>query len=324
MEYTAENIRYCLLTFDHWQKSFQEQFTKHKPAISGLFQWANVFGGVMDFPRTPEQFSKFNLIHINVTPRNLFLIPQVRPKIDHKTTKLIVNVDYAIDLWLANYNFPELFLQELDRADYVFAVEPQMSEILSMHLKRPVACIPHPSDLYGIGKFATNDRTTTIGVNIHRYDRNLLLPWFALNNLQLDRAKYLTAAMGGCFTPDEVAHLYDMFIEHQPFPEMMKFLAQLLLVIDTFTIRSYGRFSIECATLGIPCIGTYLVDSIHRCFPDLCTEPNDIPKTAKLVNQLINDDDFYTEVANKAQQKVEYYSYDNCRKMMLEFLNTPQ
>lgn len=325
MTFTQDNIRYCLLSFDLYQKQFQEQFTKHNPAISGLFQWHKVFNGSMDFPRTAEQFSKYNVIHVNITPRNLFEFARIVPLIRKAKAKLLVNVDYAIELWLSNFNYPELFLQELDKADYIFAVEERMADLLSMQLKRNVACIPHPSDVEGIGNLATKERNQMIGVNVHRYDKNYLLPWFALNNLPaINRSEILTCVMGGCFKPDEVLHLYDSYVEHVPFPEMMSITSKFLFAIDSYSIHSYGRYSVECAALAVPCVGSDKVSSIRRLWPDLAIPTNDIKAMHRVVVQLLNDFSFYAHTVEKAQELVSFYSFDSCRKMMLDFLNSPQ
>ncbi len=322
MKFTQENVKYCLLSFDAWQQGYYEQFFEKEPAITGLFQWAKALGGTMDFPRTPDNFSKYNLIHVNLTPRNLTQLYRIAPMIDRNHTKLIVNVDYTIDLWVNNY-IPEQFLAALDMADYVFGVEEMQADLLAHALKRPVACIPHPADIDGIGKLATTERKPIYGAFIHRYDKNFMLPWFALQNL--DRNKWMTMAMtGGCVPGGDVACFYDMYQGHLGFPDMCKAMAEMYCLIDTYTIRSYGRFSIDAAALGVPCIGPNCVNSIVRCFPDLTTEINDMPAQSKLVDRLAEDEDFYRHVSEYAQRQVEYYGYQNCRTLMFDFLNSPQ
>ena len=322
MTYTKENIKYCLLSFDAFQQKFQEQFTSKSPAITGLFQWAKAFNGKMDFPRTAEQFSKYNLIHVNITPGNLNQLPRIIPLIKEAGAKLLVNVDYAIELWNNNFNFPEMFLEQLNRADYIFAVEENMANLLELHLKRRVPCIPHPTDVQGIGSMATLERDNVIGIHVHRYDKNYLLPWYAINHSNIDRNKYLTCLIGGSCNYTEVSHLYDTVLDHTPFPELMKITSKLLVAMDTYTIYSYGRYTTECAALAVPCISSETVSSARKLFPDLITKNNDVKDMNKKLYQLLNDQDFYNHVVMKAQDKVSYYSKESCSKMLLDYINS--
>ena len=158
---------------------------------------------------------------------------------------------------------------------------------------------------------------------IHRYDKNYLLPWYAINTIPEIGHEYMTCAMGGAWNnPQDVSNLYDMYIDHMPFSELMQVTAKLFFAIETYTIHSYGRFSIECAALGIPCIGCELVSSLKHCFPRLTTKSNDLIAIHDLSMQLIHDHNFYKDIVATAQEKVNYYSYDNCTQLMLQFLNS--
>jgi hypothetical protein len=319
MKYTPENIRYCLLSFDHFQDKFTRQFTEKKPSISGLFQWTNAFGGAMDYPRTPEDFEKYNVIHVNITPRNLMLIADLKPKLP-KHCKLVFNVDYSVDLWLNNFPNPGLFLQELDKADCIFGVEPIQAETLEMLLHRPVHLIPHPSDIEGIGQLQTNERKSMIGTMIHRYDKNYLLNAYALRH-SLNQSEWKTCVFGGSYEPTDVAHLYDIQHAHLAFPELMKITSQLYAVIDTYTIHSYGRYTVEAAILGVPCIGPSCVSAQKRLFPETTIPSNDFPLLSYMIRKLTTDEDFYASVVEKCQNEIDYYSYDNCRNLFLNMLN---
>lgn len=318
MTWTRENINYCLLSFDAYQHDFYQQFASKSPAITGLFQWVNAFGGAMDFPRTPEQFSKYNLVHLNISARNLWLMPKLKGLLP-KSTKLLINVDYAIELWANNFPAPELFLQELNKADYIFAVEPKMARLLSHALNRNVPCIPHPCDTEGVAKLATTDRKRMITVNVHRYDKNYLLPWYALQDL--NKNEWVSALAGGAVNAMDVAHLYDMVIPHLGYPDMCKHIAESWLCYDPYSVNSYGRFAIDCAALAVPCICSSMTQSGHTLFPLTTIDPYDVTTAKRLIHKLTEDEDFYREVAEYANEAVEFYSLDNCADMMIDFLN---
>ena len=313
-----DDIEYCLLAFDHSEEHQDNSFGDGQLPISGLYNWSNVLKGKRMFPRTEEDYNKFNLFHINITSKNLFLLSTF---LKHKpdNAKLLLNVDFSVELWNQNFLYPDVFLEQIDKADYIFAVEPLMSQILSDALHRYIPCIPHPIDTIGIKNFRTNNRSNQIGVSLHRYDNNFLLPYFAVNNLPNN---FQTVLLGSTTsTKENYLHMYDFVLESCKFNKLIKTISSLYAMYETYTIHSYGRLSAECAVLGIPCVGSSSVDSIKTCFPDLSTNTNDIRLQKHLLYKLINDSDFYSEVATKAIELSNRYSYKNCKKLLLELLN---
>ena len=63
-----------------------------------------------------------------------------------------------------------------------------------------------------------------------------------------------------------------------------------------------GSFALNCAYLGIPCIGDKRADTQSILFPDLAVDVFDNEKALKLTFKLKNDLDFYIEVSNKAKR----------------------
>jgi len=53
----------------------------------------------------------------------------------------------------------------------------------------------------------------------------------------------------------------------------------------------WSRFAMECALSCIPCVGS--TKAVKQLFPDLYTEHNDYVKQTQLLNQLLNDNNFY-------------------------------
>jgi hypothetical protein len=68
-----------------------------------------------------------------------------------------------------------------------------------------------------------------------------------------------------------------------------------------------GTFSLNCAFLGIPCIGSIHTDTQRLCFPDLSVEPTDLHKAKYLATKLKIDTEFYN--AQSASSKVYYKQY---------------
>ncbi len=72
-----------------------------------------------------------------------------------------------------------------------------------------------------------------------------------------------------------------------------------------------GTFSLNCAFLGIPCIGNVNSNTQRICFPDLSIEPSNMKKAKELALKLKSDTNFYNECSEKAKHLYEKnYSMD--------------
>jgi glycosyltransferase involved in cell wall biosynthesis len=327
MKWTKENIRYCLITWDtHLNKHVEQQTkTEKKIIISGLYLWANALGGHRSFPWTRTQCNELNLIHVNLTPNNLPLITRLNEIRDPEKTKLLVNIDFAIEMWYPNLRFPALMIQQLETADYVFAVEQRQAEIVSMMLHKEIPCIPHPVDVTGLKKYRVkSSREKRVVVSAHRYDQNFLLPALVLR----EAVPFEEGWVSGCInsTNELNMHINHLYNENQPplgFEQTIKYLAESYACLESYTIHSYGRTVAECAALGVPCIGPNYVGSM-KCFPDLITECNDLVGQADLLKRLIRDQEFYTACGIKGLGLAEEYSLENSATKMIDFLNSLQ
>lgn len=320
MTFTEENIKYCLLTFDQPFRDHIKTYAEDRMCISGLYQWAKIFKGDFNFPVFSEDTEKYNLIHVNVTPRNIPLLSKFLPMVNRNTTKLIFNVDHSIHLWNSTFPYPQHFLEAVDKADYVFGVERCMCETLSDALKRKVGFLPHPVDVVQISKHRKEVRDQRIGVSIHRYIGNTVLPWYALNELPRGWVTSAIGANASNFQP-KIHHMYPEVQPYLKFEALIEYASSLYAVLESYFISSYGRFTAECAALGVPVVGSDIVGSQGMCFPDIAVANFQPVKMKKLVLQLINDKAFYTSVVKKATERVQFYSLENCKKRMLEFVN---
>jgi hypothetical protein len=61
-----------------------------------------------------------------------------------------------------------------------------------------------------------------------------------------------------------------------------------------------GTFSLNCAYLGIPCIGNIDSNTQRLCFPETSVDPRDIKSAIGVAKRLSTDVDFYNEVSETA------------------------
>ena len=63
-----------------------------------------------------------------------------------------------------------------------------------------------------------------------------------------------------------------------------------------------GTFNLNCAYLGIPCIGNIDCNTQRICFPELSIRDNDIKTARKLMKRLVVDQEFYSYISTSAKE----------------------
>lgn len=77
-----------------------------------------------------------------------------------------------------------------------------------------------------------------------------------------------------------------------------------------------GTFSMNCAVMGVPCIGNDKVDTQSVFFPELSVDVNDIYSARQIAIQLRDDESFYKNVIQYAKDRVSDSFYINPPKWL--------
>jgi hypothetical protein len=72
-----------------------------------------------------------------------------------------------------------------------------------------------------------------------------------------------------------------------------------------------GTFALNCAYLGIPCIGYKGLDTQMICHPDCTIEIGDLTKAKQIIKKLRNDEDFYLYCSKEAKNNYEQLYHEN-------------
>lgn len=94
------------------------------------------------------------------------------------------------------------------------------------------------------------------------------------------------------------------FLNHLPYVSWKDWITQLSkFKYGIHLMRTYaaGTFALNCAYLGIPCIGYKELDTQRICHPNLTIEVGDLITARKLAKQLRNDNSFYLEQSEIAK-----------------------
>ena len=79
--------------------------------------------------------------------------------------------------------------------------------------------------------------------------------------------------------------------------DWIKTLSTFKYAVHMMPTIAAGTFSLNCAYLGIPCIGNIKVDTQRKCFPELSFESEDIAGARTRAKTLSEDKHFYESMS---------------------------
>ena len=287
-------------------------------------------GGAVDAPKVEEAAERYDIIHLNYTTNSLGLVGDLADACKRNRCKLVVNVDYAVDMWPSNIQHPSLFLRELDKADLVFHVEPRGAELLRMGLKREVPVIPHPIDTDSLIAWATKaeERAPMLNSVIHRYEMQVSEPWLLGKGLKdaCGREDF-TSGVSVCAkeVPEDMVsrftYMFDWVRPQMQYSRWVQHLALSMIVFDSYNFSSFGRVVGECAALAVPCVGHTNCFAQRVLYPDLVFDRSDQDGKLNAMLALLNEPEYYKQTCRGAFKRVrKYFGYGPTRKTLLEHL----
>ena len=85
--------------------------------------------------------------------------------------------------------------------------------------------------------------------------------------------------------------------------EWITTLSQFKYGVHLMRTHAAGTFALNCAYLGIPCIGYEGLDTQMDCHPDCTVKVGDLEEARKISKKLRNNEDFYLYCSNLAKSK---------------------
>ena len=300
-----------LLTNHIWRELVTDELTKQ-----GLYQWRQIFkGDVRLFEETPpEEYENYDIIHINLCTNDLPIIFHVKSILKNSSTKVIMNVDYAVEMWDRMFPDKRKFIQALSLPDLLFAVEPFQQKILTILSKRDVPLIPHPVDTKRLKQRVKKERGDIAFCLYHRYDTQQLIPSII--------AQYsgLEPVMLGIGEGPLPRQIYVLSGGTVPYYSFLNILRMSRIAIEYYTIHSHCRFAGECACLRVPLVATSYSFFAREMFPFTTFHPDEIEKMMLTVKQLVENDAFYDRVVEYAWDKIEDYGWKASKERLLRHI----
>jgi hypothetical protein len=97
----------------------------------------------------------------------------------------------------------------------------------------------------------------------------------------------------------------EQLLEHLPYMQWKEWIYTLNKFkygVHLMRTHAAGTFALNCAYLGIPCIGYKGLDTQEKCHPDLTIELGDLEFAKKIATKLRNDKEFYLYCSNKCKE----------------------
>ena len=91
--------------------------------------------------------------------------------------------------------------------------------------------------------------------------------------------------------------------------------------IHMMRTHAAGTFALNCAYLGVPCIGYEGLDTQEKCHPNLTVKLGDLEAAKKLITKLKTNDEFYHTCSSTA--KINYKKYYSEQMFLNKFNNEP-
>jgi len=114
--------------------------------------------------------------------------------------------------------------------------------------------------------------------------------------------------------------LEDQIIFHLPrvlWTDWIKQLSTFKYAVHLMPTVAAGTFALNCAYLGIPCIGNKQVDTQAVCHPNLAVDVHDVKSARALAKQLREDEGFYKECSEMAKATYSsFYSLDSWKEKL--------
>jgi hypothetical protein len=103
-------------------------------------------------------------------------------------------------------------------------------------------------------------------------------------------------------------------LNHLPYMNWVGWINELNKVkygVHLMRTHAAGTFALNCAYLGIPCIGYKGLDTQEICHPDLTVEVGDLKKSKNLAKELRNNQEFYVHCSKISKQKYKQHFHEN-------------
>ena len=103
-------------------------------------------------------------------------------------------------------------------------------------------------------------------------------------------------------------------LNHLPYMNWVEWIRELnkhKYGVHLMRTHAAGTFALNCAYLGIPCIGYEGLDTQELCHPDCTVMLGDVSNAKQIAEKLRKDEEFYLYCSNKAKENYKKYYHED-------------
>ena len=307
----SKEPKYALVHAD-LNRVFIHKADYNRPRMTGLFGWPECMEG--ELKTIVEDVDDYDIIHINVCTATLPYPGMLKQRGFEGT--IVANLDYDMDM-LPGHGGIKNFINSLNEADYIFGVSHSQIAGLQHLVSKDIHKINHPCDTEHIKPLQTPVGSRDgIGVMLHGKYRQPGHTITTATDRFMGKEKVILFNTSGNLDPEA----FDIGYLPMDFHPYLNILSRMKVGLDGHRDVAWGRFQLDCAALGIPCVGPRNVENQLSLFPNLTVETHShFEDMNDKIQLLLDNPDFYQACADYAFEKVQReYSYQSCKEAMLK------
>ena len=97
-------------------------------------------------------------------------------------------------------------------------------------------------------------------------------------------------------------------------------LSRFTVALDLYTVNGMGRFGIDCAGIGVPCVASNRQDSSKLLWPFTTVDPYSPEPAASFVAKLLSNSEFYRHCEQTALKNLKHFGFEKSRERMMRLL----
>lgn len=343
-------------------QEFAHHYASHPFEISGLLNWAKVFGG--DVRTINEDLTSYTHIMTNVSSTESEYISLIRQEVPDATILACFDYGFSVVNQYFLPGFEKRIGVVMSRADHIFSVNKNQVEWMKLVVPdKPIHYIPHPSDTERIKQFRRPNEQKTQGVAVmwHQYDNYQVQPLLILKAVEkrlkkriqktligIKSGKMLELGMatlsagipvisddhpdptmrGKPIDPDmtkvagraPLGTAWDAVMPYLGVEDWYSILGGYTVALDLYTVNSIGRFGIDCAGVGTPCVASEKQDSAKLLWPFTTVDPFEPTRAIGHLTKLLSNDDYYARTQRTADKNLAYFGFVASKERMMRML----
>lgn len=246
-----------------------------------------------------------------------------------KNKKLAIMQEGPHSLWQDWDTGHQIYYMSLIKSsvDIVFCHNEYDKKYYEGLTSKPVIVLPtaHLVEEWSAKRVNPEDKKSWlfVGGNLTRWYNGMVSYLLTRNNV-LSRITF--PSMGRRYDDEEHwMTKMDPRIKYLPYLQWNEFMEELndhKFAVHLMPEVAAGSFSLNCAMLGIPCIGNVHDDTQRLCFPELSVELNDTKKVKDLMKRLFTDNKFYKDVSDYAVEAAKkHFDYRVVKEKLMKEIN---